>query len=213
VGPRPIPYVVDILGRIGFPAYFATILGISRILALAALLVPRAPRLKEWAYTGLTFVYLGAAACHVAVDDDLGAVITPLVLAAITLASWALRPPSRHDPSPLRTRRPTVESDVGDSPPPVSAGGPVPVEPPPALSDETTAFVQDPALRTLAVVGAELDDAVGVEEAATHAVEHLQLRPADRGVERQRRRAGRRVPGPQQVIDVATRRRPCSASA
>ena len=98
-----IPYVVDVLGRLGFPAYFATILGISKILALAALVVPRTPRLKEWAYAGLTFVYLGAAACHVAVDDDLGAVITPLVLAAITLASWALRPPSRRDPSPLRT--------------------------------------------------------------------------------------------------------------
>ena len=96
-----IPYVVDVLTRLGFPPYFATILGVSKILALVALLAPRTPRLKEWAYAGLLFVYVVAAACHVAVGDPLGAVVTPLVLAAITLASWALRPPARRDPGPL----------------------------------------------------------------------------------------------------------------
>ncbi len=101
-----IPYVLDILDRLGFPPYLATILGISKILALVALLLPRTPRLKEWAYAGLTFVYLGAAACHVAVDDSLGAVLTPLVLAAITLVSWALRPAPRRDPRPLLTTWP-----------------------------------------------------------------------------------------------------------
>jgi DoxX-like family len=96
-----IPYVVDILGRLGFPVYFATILGISKILALIALFLPRTPRLKEWAYAGLTFVYVGAAACHVAIGDSIGDILTPLVLAVITLASWALRPSSRRDPVPL----------------------------------------------------------------------------------------------------------------
>lgn len=95
-----IPYVVDVLERLGFPLYFATILGVSKILALIALLLPRTARLKEWAYAGLTFVYVGAAACHLAIGDPLGAVLTPLVLAAITLASWSLRPPSRRDPVP-----------------------------------------------------------------------------------------------------------------
>lgn len=97
------PYVIDVLTRLGFPPYLATILGISKILALVALLMPRTPRLKEWAYAGLLFVYVGAAACHVAVGDALGAVLTPLVLAVITLASWALRPPVRRDPGPLVT--------------------------------------------------------------------------------------------------------------
>lgn len=96
-----IPYVLDVLTRLGLPAYFATILGISKVLALIAVLVPRAPRLKEWAYAGLTFVYVGAGACHVAIGDTTSAVATPLVLAAITLASWALRPADRRDPAPL----------------------------------------------------------------------------------------------------------------
>ena len=96
-----IPYVVDILGRLGFPVYFATILGVSKILALVALFLPGTARLKEWAYAGLVFVYVGAAACHLAVGDTVGAILTPLVLAVITLVSWALRPASRRDPVPL----------------------------------------------------------------------------------------------------------------
>lgn len=95
------PYVVDVLTRLGFPPYFATILGISKILALVALLAPRTPRLKEWAYAGLLFVFVGAAACHLAIGDTAVAVTTPLVLAAVTLASWALRPAARRDPAPL----------------------------------------------------------------------------------------------------------------
>lgn len=98
-----IPYVIDTLARLGFPAYLATILGIAKILALLALLVPGFARLKEWAYAGVFFVYAGAAACHIAVDDTVGAILTPLVLAAITLVSWALRPPTRRDPAPLPT--------------------------------------------------------------------------------------------------------------
>ena len=96
-----IPYVLDVLDRLGFPHYFATILGVSKILALIALLLPRTPRLKEWAYAGLVFVYVGAAVCHIAVNDTTEAIVTPLVLAAITIASWALRPASRRDPAPL----------------------------------------------------------------------------------------------------------------
>jgi hypothetical protein len=98
-----IPYVVEVLDRLGFPLYFATILGISKILALIALFLPRTARLKEWAYAGLTFVYVGAAACHTAIGDQLGNILTPLVLAAITLASWSLRPAPRRDPVPWGT--------------------------------------------------------------------------------------------------------------
>jgi hypothetical protein len=95
------PTVVEVLDRIQFPDYMADVLGSTKILALAAVLAPGLPRLKEWAYAGLVFVYFGAAVCHVAVGDDLGGILTPAILGVITLASWALRPPSRRDPRPL----------------------------------------------------------------------------------------------------------------
>lgn len=94
-------YVIEIFDKIRFPYYFLTILGISKILVLVALLAPRFPRLKEWAYAGLFFVYAGAASLHIAVDDSVGAIVTPAILGVITLASWALRPPSRRDPASL----------------------------------------------------------------------------------------------------------------
>ena len=71
------PTVVQALGTLGFPDYFAEVLGVAKCLALAALLVPGFARLKEWAYAGLTFVYFGAAACHLLVGDTAGAILTP----------------------------------------------------------------------------------------------------------------------------------------
>jgi uncharacterized membrane protein YphA (DoxX/SURF4 family) len=94
-------YVKEIFDKIGFPYYFLTILGISKILALAALLVPGFPRLKEWAYAGLVFVYFGAAALHIASREGAREGVSAVIFGVITLASWALRPPSRRDPAPL----------------------------------------------------------------------------------------------------------------
>jgi hypothetical protein len=97
------PYVRETLAHLGYPLYFATVMGVAKGLAVAALLVPRLPRLKEWAYAGVFFVYAGAAASHFAVGDPTGKVLTPIVLAVVTLASWALRPPTRRDPGPIPT--------------------------------------------------------------------------------------------------------------
>src|SRR5713226_9107693 len=80
---------------LGYPAYALTILGIWKVLAVPALLAPRLPRLKEWAYAGIFFDLTGAAASHAFSGDLPGRIATPLVLLAIAAASWALRPPSR----------------------------------------------------------------------------------------------------------------------
>ena len=46
-----IEYVREILEQqLGYPAYFSVILGVWKVLGAVALLVPRFPRLKEWAY-------------------------------------------------------------------------------------------------------------------------------------------------------------------
>jgi uncharacterized membrane protein YphA (DoxX/SURF4 family) len=95
-----IPYVRETFAHLGYPLYFATIMGVAKGLAAVALLIPRFPRLKEWAYAGVVFVYAGAAASHFAVGDPAGKVLTPIGFVAITLLSWALRPSSRRDPVP-----------------------------------------------------------------------------------------------------------------
>ncbi|MFC9999209.1 DoxX family protein [Nocardia sp. NPDC127526] len=73
-----ISYVRDVFDRLGYPMYFATILGAAKAAAIAALVTPGHPRTKEWAYAGLVFVYGGAAVSHIAVGDKPDKWATPL---------------------------------------------------------------------------------------------------------------------------------------
>ena len=68
------------------------------MLAAAALIVPRRPLLKEWAYAGAFFTYTGAIVSHLTTGYALGEVGLLAVLTALTVLSWALRPPSRRIP-------------------------------------------------------------------------------------------------------------------
>lgn len=80
---------------LGFPAYFWQILGFWKILGGIAILVPRFPVLKEWAYAGIVFNMTGASAARAFVGDSAAHIIAPLVICGIALASWFLRPESR----------------------------------------------------------------------------------------------------------------------
>ena len=90
--------VDGIVVRLGYPLYFLTLIGIWKVLGAIVILVPRLPRLKEWAYAGIFFNVTGAAFSHAAVGDY-GVyafhVLINLFFAALVIASWALRPPSR----------------------------------------------------------------------------------------------------------------------
>jgi hypothetical protein len=93
--------VVAGMVHLGYPIYFCVILGVWKLLGAAVLLAPRLPRLKEWAYAGAVFDFTGAVFSHGASDDPATKMIAPLVLAGLTLASWALRPPGRTLGAPL----------------------------------------------------------------------------------------------------------------
>ncbi|AXC10727.1 hypothetical protein ACPOL_1379 [Acidisarcina polymorpha] len=83
---------------LGYPTYFFAILGSWKVLGALAILAPRLPRLKEWAYAGIFFDLTGAALSCAAVGGY-GAygfhIFAPLILTGLTVASWALRPESR----------------------------------------------------------------------------------------------------------------------
>jgi len=83
---------------LGYPMYFFAILGVWKALGAIAILVPRFPLLKEWAYAGIFFDLTGAAA-SCALSGGYGAygfhVIAPLIITGFCVASWALRPESR----------------------------------------------------------------------------------------------------------------------
>jgi hypothetical protein len=87
-----------VVPELGYPMYFFAIIGVWKVLGAITILVPRFPLLKEWAYAGIFFDLTGAVASMIAVGSY-GAyafhVIAPLVICGLTVASWALRPPSR----------------------------------------------------------------------------------------------------------------------
>ena len=80
--------------HLGFPVYFLTILGVSKILGTVAVLVPNFPRLKEWAYAGFFFAMSGAIFSHIAAGAA-GEIFPALLLLSLTVVSWYFRTENR----------------------------------------------------------------------------------------------------------------------
>jgi uncharacterized membrane protein YphA (DoxX/SURF4 family) len=81
--------------HLGYPRYFLTFLGIGRFLGAIAIVIPRFPRLKEWAYAGFVIDLIGASASHAYAGDGPAEIASPIIFLILIVASWALRPPSR----------------------------------------------------------------------------------------------------------------------
>jgi hypothetical protein len=81
--------------HLGYPVYLLTILGVWKILGVAALLIPKFPLLKEWAYAGFFFIMSGAAFSHIAVGDPMNEIFPSLLLLILAVVSWYFRPADR----------------------------------------------------------------------------------------------------------------------
>ena len=88
------PEVVNRLAHLGYPAYFASILGFWKLAGAIVIAVPRLPLFKEWSYAGFFFVLTGATASHAFQGEGIAA-LAPLLFLTLCVASWALRPASR----------------------------------------------------------------------------------------------------------------------
>ncbi|MBL7781052.1 MAG: DoxX family protein [Saprospiraceae bacterium] len=90
-----LPEEVDMMTRLGYPLHFLTLLGIWKLLGVAAVLIPRYPLLKEWAYAGFFFAMSGAVYSHIAVRDLWSELFGPTLLLILTIVSWYFRPADR----------------------------------------------------------------------------------------------------------------------
>jgi uncharacterized membrane protein YphA (DoxX/SURF4 family) len=91
-----VSQVRELIERLGYPNYFLIILGTWKLLGAVVLVIPRFPRLKEWAYAGVVFDLTGAVASLFAAGlADAGTVAYPTAMTGVAVASWALRPASR----------------------------------------------------------------------------------------------------------------------
>ncbi|SUX44064.1 DoxX family protein [Chryseobacterium indoltheticum] len=85
----------EIITKLHYPLYVLSILGVWKILGVIAILIPKFPLLKEWAYAGFFFAMSGAAISHFAVGQSFTEAIPALVLLAVTVLSWYFRPSDR----------------------------------------------------------------------------------------------------------------------
>ncbi len=90
------PTEVDKITRqLGYPVYILTIIGVWKLLGVVAVLMPRFPLLKEWAYAGFFFAMSGAAISHIAMHHGMSDIFPSLLLLLLTVASWYFRPADR----------------------------------------------------------------------------------------------------------------------
>lgn len=85
----------EIVTGLGYPLYLLSIIGVWKILGVAAILMPRLPLLKEWAYAGFLFVLSGAFISHLAVGQPFVEALPALILMVMTTLSWYFRPAGR----------------------------------------------------------------------------------------------------------------------
>lgn len=86
---------VDLMNRLGYPIYILSILGVWKLLGVMAVLAPRFPLIKEWAYAGFFFAMSGAIISHAAMGDEAVEYFGPTLLLVLTVVSWYFRPADR----------------------------------------------------------------------------------------------------------------------
>lgn len=77
---------------LGYPMYFLSIIGTWKLLGVLAILIPKLPLVKEWAYAGFFFLMSGAIFTHLAVGDNAIEYFGPTLLLVLTIISWNYRP-------------------------------------------------------------------------------------------------------------------------
>jgi hypothetical protein len=87
--------MVDLISLVGYPLYFMYIIGVWKILAVIAILIPKFKLLKEWAYAGLFFVMTGAFFSHLLIGDGIRELMGPFFQTVFIILSWYFRPASR----------------------------------------------------------------------------------------------------------------------
>lgn len=96
---------VETITSLGYPPYLLTILGIWKLLGVVAVLMPRFPLIKEWAYAGFFIAMSGAGISHLAAGHPMQEILPSLLLLALTVISWYFRPASRRFPLASTSKR------------------------------------------------------------------------------------------------------------
>ncbi len=85
------PDAVKFMTHLGYPNYFTPFIGIAKLLGIIAILIPGFPRIKEWAYAGLTFDLIGATYSNLSTDGfqpSIFFMVLPIAFLFISYYLW-----------------------------------------------------------------------------------------------------------------------------
>jgi hypothetical protein len=74
--------------HIGYPDHLRIALAIAKLIGAVLLVTPVAARIKEWAYAGFTFTFVGAFLAHSAAGDPVSVRIMPVIFLLLLTASY-----------------------------------------------------------------------------------------------------------------------------
>jgi uncharacterized membrane protein YphA (DoxX/SURF4 family) len=86
---------VKSFAHLGYPTYLLTILGVWKLLGVVAILIPKFPLVKEWAYAGIFFVMTGAMISHIVMGDKFTEIFPSVLTLVLVIVSWYFRPADR----------------------------------------------------------------------------------------------------------------------
>ena len=73
---------------LGYPVYIIPFIGFAKLAGSIVILIPGLKKIKEWAYAGFAFVFLGAIWTHIATGTPW---IAPFIALLILLVSYGFR--------------------------------------------------------------------------------------------------------------------------
>ena len=88
------PQAVENFRHVGYPQQLRVLLGMAKLAGAIVLLLPRLPRLKEWAYAGFTFMWIAATVAHYLAGDK-PLFLLPVALLTVLAVSYVTRPAKR----------------------------------------------------------------------------------------------------------------------
>jgi uncharacterized membrane protein YphA (DoxX/SURF4 family) len=105
------PQAVENFRHVGYPQQLRVLLGVAKLAGAIVLLLPRLPRLKEWAYAGFTFMWIAATVAHYLAGDK-PLFLLPVALLAALAVSYVTRSPNRRISEAICWQPEPLESGV-----------------------------------------------------------------------------------------------------
>jgi hypothetical protein len=91
---------MEVFHRLGYPEYFAMLLGTAQLLGVLAILAPVPRTLREWAYAGFTFDASAAIVSLLAVGSPISHVLPAAIALPLVLTSHRAWRTQINEPEP-----------------------------------------------------------------------------------------------------------------